>query len=170
MNLPKPDLLIDKIFKKISSEIDKDTCLIGIPSGGSLIINELKKKIKGPVNYGLIDGSFYRDDLEISGIKLKEKTTSINFDIDKKKIILIDDVFYTGRTIRAAINELFDFGRPKEIRLYVLINRKSNELPIQPNYSAIEIDAPKNIFINLTHENNNLIFSTNKINDESNNL
>jgi pyrimidine operon attenuation protein/uracil phosphoribosyltransferase len=169
MNLPEPNLLIDKIFEKISSKIDQDTCIIGIPSGGSLIVDELKKKIQEPINYGLIDASFYRDDLEISGIKLKQKTTSINFDVDKKKIILIDDVFFTGRTIRAAINEIFDFGRPKEIQLYVLIDRKGNELPIQPNYSGIEIDIPKNIFISLDKEDGNLIFNTTKIDDKPKN-
>jgi pyrimidine operon attenuation protein/uracil phosphoribosyltransferase len=163
MNLPKPNVLINKVFKKIISEIDNETCLIGIPSGGGIIINELKKKIKEPLNYGLIDGSFYRDDLEISGIKLKEKTTSINFNIAQKKIILIDDVFYTGRTIRAAINEIFDYGRPKEIQLFVLINRKNNELPIQPTFSAIEVDVPENIFISLVKEKNNLIFNTSKV-------
>ena len=163
MNLPNPNDLIDKILEKIISEVDKETCLIGIPSGGSYIIDALKKKIKEPLSYGLIDGSFYRDDLEISGIKLKEKTTSINFNIDQKKIILIDDVFYTGRTIRAAMNEIFDYGRPKEIKLFVLIDRKNNELPIQPTFSAIEIDAPKNIFISLAKEKDNLIFNVSKI-------
>ena len=117
MSLPNPTILIDQLYEEIIKVIDINTCLIGIPNGGNLILNELKKKIKMDINYGLIDCSFYRDDLEASGLKVRENTTSINFNVDGKKIILIDDVFYTGRTIRAAMNELFDFGRPKEIKL-----------------------------------------------------
>jgi len=110
------------------------------------------------VPYGLIDGSFYRDDLDISGVKLKEKTTNIDFDVENKKIILIDDVFYTGRTTRAAINEIFDFGRPKEIKLYVLINRNQNELPIKPSFSAYEANQLENSYINLEENNGKLEF------------
>ena len=98
---------------------------------------------------------------------LIELTESIGNIISKEnldyEIILIDDVFYTGRTIRAAMNEIFDYGRPKEIKLFVLIDRKNNELPIQPTFSAMEIDAPKNIFISLAKEKNNLIFNVSKI-------
>jgi len=158
MIFPDPIVLIDKLYDKIIEEIDSDTCLIGIPNGGYLILNELKKKIKEKVNYGLIDCSFYRDDLESSGIKIREKTTSINFNIDGKKILLVDDVFYTGRTIRAAMNELFDFGRPKEIKLFVLIDRKMNELPIQPNFSSFEINKPSNKYIDLILEDEKLTF------------
>ena len=86
---------------------------------GAKIIESLQESLPTNTEYGLIDASFYRDDLDISGLKVKDKTTNINFDINNKKVILIDDVFFTGRTIRAAINEIFDYGRPKEILLYV---------------------------------------------------
>ena len=163
MSLPEPTILIDQLYEEINKDIDSNTCLIGIPNGGHLILNELKKKIKLDINYGLIDCSFYRDDLEGSGLKVREKATSINFNLEGKKIILIDDVFYTGRTIRAAMNELFDFGRPKEIKLFVLINREMNELPIKPNFSSCKINLPSHKYIDLIHEDGKLIFRSREI-------
>jgi len=163
MSLPEPISLINELYAEIMKDIDINTCLIGIPNGGHLILNELKKKIKLEINYGLIDCSYYRDDLDASGLKVREKTTSINFNVEGKKIILIDDVFYTGRTIRAAMNELFDFGRPKEIKLFVLINREMNELPIKPDFSPCKINVPYNEYIDLIHENGKLIFSSREI-------
>ena len=130
--IPSAEKLIKLISDNILKEIDTNTCLIGIPSGGHLIVESLQKLLPTNTKYGLIDASFYRDDLDISGLKVKDKTTNINFDINNTKVILIDDVFFTGRTIRAAINEIFDYGRPKEILLYVLIDRQLSELPIKP--------------------------------------
>ena len=163
MSLPEPTDLIEQLYEEISKDIDINTCLIGIPNGGNLILNELKKKIKLNINYGLIDCSFYRDDLDISGLKVREKTTSINFNVDGKKIILIDDVFYTGRTIRAAMNELFDFGRPKEIKLFVLIDREMNELPIKPDFSSCKINIPFQEYIDLINKDGKLIFRSREI-------
>jgi len=158
MKLPDPEQLIEKLCLEIEKNIDSDTRIIGIPSGGHLIVNKIIKKLSLNVPYGLIDGSFYRDDLDISGVKLKEKTTNINFDVENKKIILIDDVFYTGRTTRAAINEIFDYGRPKEIKLYVLIDRNYNELPIKPSFAAYEASKLENSYINLEENNGKLEF------------
>jgi len=158
MKLPDPEQLIEKLCHQIEKTIDSDSRLIGIPAGGHLIVNKIIKKLSLNVPYGLIDGSFYRDDLDISGVKLKEKTTNINFDLENKKIILIDDVFYTGRTTRAAINEIFDYGRPKEIKLYVLIDRNQNELPIKPTFSAYESNQLENSYIILEENNGKLEF------------
>ena len=158
MLLPNPQDLIGLMHNHIIKEIDDDTCLIGIPSGGEIILEELKKKIGNTINYGLIDTSYYRDDLDISGVSVKEKTTSIDFNINGKKVILIDDVFYTGRTVRAAINELFDFGRPKKISLYVLIDRQENELPIKPDFSAHKTNKIKSEYIDLIKNKKELRF------------
>ena len=81
----------------------------------------------------------------------------------EKKIILIDDVFYTGRTIRAAMNELFDFGRPKEIKLFVLIDREMNELPIKPDFSSCKINIPFQEYIDLINKDGKLIFRSREI-------
>ena len=163
--IPSADNLISMLSDEISKEIDSNTCLIGIPNGGHLIIESLQKSLPNNPEYGLIDASFYRDDLNISGLKVKDKTTNINFDINNKKVILIDDVFFTGRTIRAAINEIFDYGRPKEILLYVLIDRQLSELPIKPNFSACEINLSNNTYVDLKNNNGKLEFKTRQIND-----
>jgi pyrimidine operon attenuation protein/uracil phosphoribosyltransferase len=163
--IPSADKLIKLISDNILKEIDTNTCLIGIPSGGHLIVESLQKLLPTNTKYGLIDASFYRDDLDISGLKVKDKTTNINFDINNKKVILIDDVFFTGRTIRAAINEIFDYGRPKEILLYVLIDRQLSELPIKPNFSAFKVNLPRNTYIDLKNQKGKLEFKTRKIND-----
>ena len=163
--IPSADNLINILSDEISKEIDSNTCLIGIPNGGHLIIESLQESLPINTEYGLIDASFYRDDLDISGLKVKDKTTNINFDINNKKVILIDDVFFTGRTIRAAINEIFDYGRPKEILLYVLIDRQLSELPIKPNFSACEINISNNTYVDLKNNNGKLEFKTRQIND-----
>ena len=88
--LPEPSILIQKIATELSKEINSNTCLIGIPKGGHLIINALKEILSATkVDYGLIDASFYRDDLEISGLKVKEMTTDVMFEIKDKKVSLI---------------------------------------------------------------------------------
>lgn len=163
--IPSADQLISILSNEISKEIDSNTCLIGIPNGGHLIIESLQESLPTNTEYGLIDASFYRDDLDISGLKIKDKTTNINFDINNKKVILIDDVFFTGRTIRAAINEIFDYGRPKEILLYVLIDRQLSELPIKPNFSAFKVNLPRNTYIDLKNQKGKLELKTRKIND-----
>lgn len=163
--IPSADNLINILSDEISKEIDSNTCLIGIPNGGHLIIESLQESLPTNTEYGLIDASFYRDDLDISGLKVKDKTTNINFDINNKKVILIDDVFFTGRTIRAAINEIFDYGRPKEILLYVLIDRQLSELPIKPNFSACKINISNNTYVDLKNNNGKLEFKTRQIND-----
>lgn len=105
------------------------------------IVNSLKGILKRQdVEYGLLDITFYRDDIR-QGLHIPNKT-EINFSIDKKKVVLIDDVLYTGRTIRAALDAIQDFGRPKKVELCVLVDRRFNrELPIQPDYCGKAIDS-----------------------------
>jgi pyrimidine operon attenuation protein / uracil phosphoribosyltransferase len=122
-----------------------DTILIGLqPRGVFLsdqIVEEIKKELPaGKINYGILDITFYRDDIR------KElhiaNHTDIPFSIEGKKVVLIDDVLYTGRTIRAALDALLDFGRPEKVELCVLIDRRfSRQLPIQADYVGKTIDS-----------------------------
>ena len=129
-------------------EIDEhvsDTIFIGLQPRGVFVSNKIVKEIKllypgKEIKYGLLDITFYRDDVR-SEIHISNKT-EIPFSIDGKKVILIDDVLYTGRTIRAALDALQDFGRPKKVELCVLVNRRfDRELPIQPDYCGKTIDG-----------------------------
>jgi pyrimidine operon attenuation protein/uracil phosphoribosyltransferase len=119
--------------------------LIGLQPRGIFlsdrIVAEIKKEnISLPLNYGKLDITFYRDDIR-KELHVPNKT-EINFSIEGKKVILVDDVLYTGRTIRAALDALMDFGRPDKVELLVLIDRRySRQLPIQPDYTGKSIDS-----------------------------
>lgn len=123
----------------------ENVVFIGIqPRGiivGNKIIEIVSQLSEGKnINYGILDITFYRDDIR-DELHLPKETT-ITQSIEGKKVILIDDVLYTGRTIRAALDALQDFGRPKKVELCVLVNRRFNrELPIQPDYCGIAIDT-----------------------------
>lgn len=123
----------------------ENTVIIGIqPRGVYLsdrIVAEIKTEINGAhLEYGRLDITFYRDDLRKELHVANE--TDILFSIEGKNVVLVDDVLYTGRTIRAALDALMDFGRPKKVELLVLIDRRyRRELPIQPNYTGKSIDS-----------------------------
>ncbi len=121
-----------------------DTVIIGLQPRGIFfsdkIVTQISKIHSGKrINYGKLDITFYRDDIRRE-IKVANRT-EINFEIENKKVILIDDVLFTGRTIRAALDALLDFGRPSKVELCVLIDRRfSRQLPIQPDYTGKVID------------------------------
>lgn len=123
-----------------------NTAIIGIQPRGILLSDRIATLVKGitgrnDVEYGKVDITFYRDDVHQGGLHLPQDTV-IDFSIEGKDVILIDDVLHTGRTIRSAMDALLDFGRPNRIELLVLIDRRfSRELPIQPDYVGRTIDT-----------------------------
>lgn len=143
MQLPDPEALLTDITARIQAQLatngPSDSALVGIHSGGVWLMQRILKSIKQDVAYGTLDAALYRDDYAQRGLKAEPKPSQIPFDVHDKHIILIDDIFYTGRTTRAAMNELFDYGRPASITLAVLINRGGAELPILPNIVGAEI-------------------------------
>ncbi len=143
MQLPDPEALLTDITARIQAQLEKNgpsnSALVGIHSGGVWLMQRILKSIKQDVAYGTLDAALYRDDYAQRGLKAEPKPSQIPFDVQEKHIILIDDIFYTGRTARAAMNELFDYGRPASIMLAVLINRGGAELPILPNIVGAEI-------------------------------
>ena len=124
----------------------KDTAIIGIQPRGILLsdrIFQLVTKITGnkKIEYGRLDITFYRDDVQSRDI-LVPNDTDISFSVEGKSVVLIDDVLHTGRTIRSAMDALIDFGRPKNVELMVLIDRRfSRELPVQPDYTGHSVDT-----------------------------
>lgn len=124
-----------------------NTVLIGIQPRGTFLAQRLKKllethyKIKD-IKLGFLDITFYRDDFRRSDKPLEANKTQINFIVENKKVVFIDDVLYTGRSIRAALTAIQSFGRPEEIELLTLIDRRfSRHLPIQPDYRGRQVDA-----------------------------
>jgi len=131
----------------------KNLALIGIKRRGDFIARRIADKIKASeglnVPLGAVDITLYRDDLQLVSEAPIIEGTDINFDINKKTIVLVDDVLYTGRTIRAAIEEILDFGRPKAIQLAVLIDRGHRELPIQADYVGKKVPAARNEIVDV---------------------
>lgn len=127
----------------------RDLALVGIRTRGVILANRLRDKIneieKTTVDLGILDITLYRDDLATSKDKPVLRDTDIPFPIDGKKVVLCDDVLFTGRTIRAAIDALVDFGRPAEVQLAVLIDRGHRELPIRPDYVGKNIPTSKDM-------------------------
>lgn len=113
--------------------------IVGIYSGGAWIAERLAAALGLTDRLGFLDASFYRDDYASKGLRPDVKPTQIPFAVDGATILLVDDVLYTGRTTRAAINELFDYGRPAKIMLAALIDRGGRELPIAADFIATSV-------------------------------
>ena len=118
-----------------------DTRLVGVTSGGVWLAERLQRDLGLPGRCGVISSSMHRDDYARRGMTVGAQT-QIDFDVNEAQILLLDDVLYTGRTIRAVINELFDFGRPASVKLAVLVDRGGRELPIQADCCAARVSLP----------------------------
>ncbi|MBC7625149.1 MAG: bifunctional pyr operon transcriptional regulator/uracil phosphoribosyltransferase PyrR [Aeromicrobium sp.] len=127
--------LINVLAEKIG-DAAADIGVVGIHTGGAWVADKLAAKI-GAARVGRIAVTLHRDDYATRGLHPQKNTTEIGFDIEGRHILLVDDVIQSGRTIRAALNELFDFGRPASVKLAVLVDRGGRELPMQADYVAI---------------------------------
>ncbi|MDY7577574.1 bifunctional pyr operon transcriptional regulator/uracil phosphoribosyltransferase PyrR [Herbaspirillum sp. RTI4] len=116
-----------------------DVALVGIHSGGAWLAERLAADLQLTARLGFIDSSFYRDDYAEKGLRSDVKPSQIPFEVEGATIVLIDDVLYTGRTTRAAINELFDYGRPARIILVALADRGGRELPIAADFLGTRV-------------------------------
>lgn len=141
-----------------SAAANASLALVGIYSGGAWVAQRLAQDLGLQDRLGFIDVSFYRDDYAKRGLHPDVKPTQIPFDVDDASIILVDDVLYTGRTTRAAINELFDYGRPKRILLASLVDRGGRELPVAADFVGHRADVASHVSVNL-HRATDGIFS-----------
>lgn len=140
IELPDAEAQCVALAALIRPQLAPRTALIGIHSGGVWVARRLRELLGLDEEIGLIDVSFYRDDFGEKGLHPKVRPTSIPFDIEDRPLILVDDVLYTGRTTRAAINGLFDYGRPACIQLAVLADRGGRELPICAQFCVWQLD------------------------------
>ncbi|MFC0167018.1 bifunctional pyr operon transcriptional regulator/uracil phosphoribosyltransferase PyrR [Pseudoduganella danionis] len=122
-----------------------DVAIVGIHSGGAWLAERLAADLGLTERCGVLDVSFYRDDYAKKGLPADVKPTRINFDVNAATILLVDDVLYTGRTTRAALNELFDYGRPARIMLAALVDRGERQLPVAADFVAahVKVEAGK---------------------------
>jgi pyrimidine operon attenuation protein/uracil phosphoribosyltransferase len=153
MNAPLPDTatLLENMAAAIRPALTADTALVGIHTGGAWVAEWLHRALGIKTALGTLDISFYRDDFSQRGLHPEVKPTQLPFSIDDRPILLVDDVLYTGRTIRAAMNTLFDYGRPGTIRLAVLVDRGGRQLPIQADFIGAKIEPPAGKNIQLRH-------------------
>jgi len=139
--------IIDDYSKKILADMDgpEGFAIVGVQTRGVVLAERLRARLEElsgrKIRAGILDITFYRDDLSTRGMLPVIKETKIGFDIEKLDILLVDDVVFTGRTTKAAIEALMSFGRPRAIRLFVLIDRGNRELPIQPDYCGYRMDT-----------------------------
>lgn len=131
---------IDELSRRLRAKLDErhigNPVMVGIHTGGAWVAERLHRLLALTAPLGVLDISFYRDDFTRIGINPQVKPSQMPGDIDDRHVILVDDVLYTGRTIRAALNEIFDYGRPASVILAVLIDRNGRELPIQADVTA----------------------------------
>jgi pyrimidine operon attenuation protein/uracil phosphoribosyltransferase len=150
--LPNAETTLGRLADKMRGAVAFDARLIGIHSGGAWVAERLAKMLGGDHAVGFIDVSFYRDDYATKGLRQKVATTTLPFEVGGSRIVLVDDVLYTGRSVRAAINELFDYGRPEAIELAVLIDRGGRELPIEPTYVGARLTVARDLSIVLQRQ------------------
>lgn len=142
-------LIINRLCHQLieNHEQFENTVILGLQPRGVFLAEKIVDRLlqiqpKNPIQYGVVDPTFYRDDFRLPGKQLLAQPTSIPVSLDNKRVVLIDDVLYTGRTIRAGLESMMEHGRPSNVELLVLIDRRfSRELPIEPNYVGKSVDS-----------------------------
>jgi pyrimidine operon attenuation protein/uracil phosphoribosyltransferase len=152
-NLQIPELLNQleaKITEQLSLRNIHNPVMIAIHNGGVWIAQQLHQRLKIKETLGVMDISFYRDDFSQIGMHPQVQPSHIPVSLEGRDIILVDDVFYTARTARAALNEIFDFGRPHQVLLAVLIERDGRQIPLKPDCIGTYLPLPEGVRIKLT--------------------
>ena len=140
--LPDAERLLEALIESMRPAVGPETGLIGIHTGGAWVAERVHTALAAATPLGLLDVSYYRDDFERRGLHRDPQRSEIPFEVDGRDVILVDDVLYTGRTIRAALNELFDYGRPASVKLAALIDRGGRQLPVAAQFCGGAIDVP----------------------------
>lgn len=157
------DALLGQMSKELSAIIkDKKfdaPVMVGIHSAGVWVAEHLHQSLEITEPLGKLNINFYRDDFSRIGLHPQIEPSELPFSLENKDIILVDDVLFTGRTIRAAMNELFDYGRPASITLAVLIDRGNRELPVEANVVGFTRVTPIDSYYKLTNDDNKLELS-----------
>jgi pyrimidine operon attenuation protein/uracil phosphoribosyltransferase len=135
------EALYQQLLRGVQKLLDGDTRLAGITSGGAWLAERLQRDLGLAGEPGAISSAMHRDDFAQRGLSSGGQTR-LPFEVGGARIVLLDDVLYTGRTIRAAINEIFDYGRPASVRLAVLVDRGGRELPIEADFAAARVSLP----------------------------
>lgn len=145
-DLPAVEPLLQRLSEALPALLAQqgrsDPALIGIRTGGVWIASELQRRCLPDAPLGILDIAFYRDDFAHNGLPQKVQPSDLPFSIDGRHLVLVDDVLMSGRTIRAALNELFDYGRPASVTLVCLIDLQARELPIRADVLGASLQLP----------------------------
>jgi pyrimidine operon attenuation protein/uracil phosphoribosyltransferase len=156
MPLPDPEILVRAMAEQMRGKIATDAALVGIYTGGAWVAERLHRALGLATPLGLLAVTLHRDDFGRIGLHREVRRSQIPFPVDGREIVLVDDVLHTGRTIRAALNELFDFGRPRAVRLAVLADRDGRELPVAPDFLGAKVDVMPDEDLVLSNDNGKL--------------
>jgi pyrimidine operon attenuation protein/uracil phosphoribosyltransferase len=146
------EALYRELLRGVQQLRTPDTRLVGITSGGAWLAERLHKDLGLSGGVGVISSVMHRDDFAKRGLSGAGQQTQLDFDVNDSHIILLDDVLYTGRTIRAVLNELFDYGRPASVKLAVLVDRGGRELPVHADYAAARVTLPASQSLELARD------------------
>ena len=141
--------MVQELQQQLQEREINDALLVGIQTGGLWVAEKIRDELGIDEALGILNIAFYRDDFSRIGLHPRVSPSSLPFGIEDRHIILVDDVLHTGRTIRAAMNELFDYGRPASITLAVLIDRNGRELPIEANIVGKRLELNKDEHVKL---------------------
>jgi len=136
------EALYAELLRGLPALCPAGTRLVGITSGGAWLAERLQRDLGLPGSAGVISSAMHRDDFARRGMAGAGQQTQLDFDVNESQVLLLDDVLYTGRTIRAVLNELFDYGRPASVKLAVLVDRGGRELPVHADFAAARISLP----------------------------
>jgi pyrimidine operon attenuation protein / uracil phosphoribosyltransferase len=156
MQLPDAEKICEQLAAELRPRIGPKTAMVGLYTGGAWLAERLHGRLAIGTPLGLMDIAFYRDDYAARGLKHDPKRTKIPFDVNGAELLLVDDVLYSGRTVRAAMNELFDYGRPASISLVVLADRGGRQLPICAQYVGTRVEVPAGMRLRLKQDGNRL--------------
>ncbi len=154
--LPDAEKVCQQLAAELKPNITPKTAMVGLYTGGAWLAERLHPMLGLQNPLGLMDIAFYRDDYAARGLKHDPKRTKIPFDVNGAELLLVDDVLYSGRTVRAAMNELFDYGRPASISLVVLADRGGRQLPICAQYCGAKVEVPAGMRLALKREDDRL--------------
>jgi pyrimidine operon attenuation protein/uracil phosphoribosyltransferase len=154
--LPDPEALVEALTRQMRGKLAADAALVGIYTGGAWVAERLHSALGLAVPVGTLAVTLHRADFGRIGLHREARRSQIPFPVDGREIVLVDDILYTGRTIRAALNELFAFGRPRAVRLAVLADRGGRELPVCADFSGASVEVAADEELVLSNENGRL--------------
>jgi pyrimidine operon attenuation protein/uracil phosphoribosyltransferase len=157
--LPDPEALVRSLAEQMRGKVSAEAGLVGIYTGGAWVAERLHRALGLATPLGQLAVTLHRDDFGRIGLHRESRRSQIPFAVDGREVVLVDDVLHTGRTVRAALNELFDFGRPSAVRLAVLADRGGRDLPFAADYIGARVEIGADEELVLSNDNGKLRFA-----------